>query len=66
MLRYIGDPAYILGVPARDLTDDEADEHGGAAHLVATGLYEVVEEPASAPDPAPDENELPRSTRRQK
>lgn len=28
MLRYIGGGAYILGVPARDLTDDEEKEHG--------------------------------------
>jgi hypothetical protein len=27
MLKYIGGGAYILGVPARDLNDDEEKEH---------------------------------------
>ena len=30
----------LPGIPARDLTDEEAKEHGGDKKLVATGLYE--------------------------
>lgn len=47
MLRYIGTGNWLPGVPARDLTDDEAAWLGGAGTLVATGLYE--EHPAEPP-----------------
>lgn len=40
MLKYIG-KAFIVGVPARDLTDEEARRFG-VKRLVATGLYEEV------------------------
>lgn len=43
MLKYIGNGASIIGIPARDLTDDEVKEHGGVVVLVKTGLYERVE-----------------------
>lgn len=43
-LRYTGD-GFMPGVPARDLTEDEVKEHGGLRLLLATGLYERVEEP---------------------
>lgn len=39
MLEYVGNGAYLQGVPARDLSDDEAIEYGGEAALVASGLY---------------------------
>lgn len=38
MLKYIGN-RFIPGIPARDLTDDEVEKHGGEKKLVATGLY---------------------------
>jgi len=38
MLRYLGG-GFLPGVPARDLTDDEVAQHGGAERLRATGLY---------------------------
>lgn len=44
-LKYIG-TAAIPGVPARDLTDEEVMEHGGAKALIASGLY-VEEKPAA-------------------
>jgi hypothetical protein len=34
----------IVGVPARDLSLEEAEQHGGVKVLVKTGLYELVEE----------------------
>lgn len=40
-LRYKGDGAMI-GIPARDLTDAEVRQYGGAAALIATGLYEPM------------------------
>lgn len=39
MLKYIGEGAYLQGVPARDLTDAEASEFGGEEALAASGLY---------------------------
>lgn len=44
-LKYIGKGSFLPNVPARDLTKEEVDQHGGAAYLIGTGLYEnmVVE-----------------------
>ncbi len=41
----------LPNIPARDLTDDEAQRLGGADQLVATGLYSRpgVTQPASNP-----------------
>ena len=41
-LKYIGQ-AFIQGIPARDLSDEEVEEYGGEAFLVGSGLYEKVE-----------------------
>lgn len=44
-LRWIGNTKGADGIPdipARDLTDAEAAQYGGAAALIATGLYEKV------------------------
>lgn len=38
-LIYIGRGAALIGVPARHLTAEEAARHGGAAALIASGLY---------------------------
>lgn len=38
-LKWLGQ-AFIIGVPARDLTDAEVEEYGGAEYLTGTGLYE--------------------------
>lgn len=37
-LIYIGDGTAIVGVPARDLTAEEADQHG-RNRLIVSGLY---------------------------
>jgi len=37
MLHYIGS-SFIIGIPARDLTDDEAKKYGKSA-LIKSGLY---------------------------
>ncbi len=46
-LRYVGDGQYLPGVPARDLSADEAAQHMDAinAHARATGrtLYAPIE-----------------------
>lgn len=41
MLRYVGKGFSLssLGVPARDLTDEEVKKYGGEKFLVGTGLY---------------------------
>ena len=39
MLKYIGNGNFLAGVPARDLTDEEAQACGGKAALLASGLY---------------------------
>ncbi len=53
-LRYVGDGAYIHGVPARDLSPDEAaryaDQIASAEAATHATLYEpVAEEPAEQP-----------------
>lgn len=40
MLKYIG-KAFIVGIPARDLTDEEAEKYGKFT-LIQSGLYEEV------------------------
>lgn len=50
-LKYTGNGDFLPGVPARDLTADEAKEHGGEKALIATGLYE------KAPDKAKSKKE---------
>ncbi len=37
-LKYIGN-SFIPDIPARDLSDEEVERLGGAAALIATGLY---------------------------
>lgn len=44
-LKYIGQ-AFIPGIPARDLTEEEVEKYGGVDFLLATGLYQQVEEKA--------------------
>jgi hypothetical protein len=39
MLRYNG-KGFMVGIPARDLTDDEVKKYGGAKFLLSLGLYE--------------------------
>jgi hypothetical protein len=34
---------WLPGVPARDLTADEAKQHGGIEYLISTGLYKAAE-----------------------
>jgi hypothetical protein len=41
VLRFIGGDRYALGVPARDLTDEEWDGLTDEQRLYAAGLYEV-------------------------
>jgi hypothetical protein len=48
-LKYIGDGTAIVGVPARDLTAAEADQHGRAM-LLMSGLY-VMAKKAYTPKP---------------
>ena len=37
-LVYVGN-GYLPGVPARDLNDEEVEQYGGEAYLLATKLY---------------------------
>jgi hypothetical protein len=39
MLKYIG-KGFIVGIPAKDLTDDEVKKYGGVKVLLSTGLFE--------------------------
>ena len=49
-LRYIGDGAFLPGVPARDLTEAEVKQYA-LADLLSSGLYEEIksQEPAKKP-----------------
>ena len=38
MLKYLG-KGFIPGVPARDLTEEEAQQYGGRLALIRSGLY---------------------------
>lgn len=40
-LKYIGSGGFVVGVPARDLTDDEVKLFG-KARLLASGLYAEI------------------------
>ncbi len=42
-LKYIGNGAFVHGIPARDLSDEEVRDLGGEARLIATGHYIKVE-----------------------
>lgn len=52
-LKYIGDGTYIHGVPARDLTQDEAARYGAVIQeqeaLTGTAMYEPAVQPAAQP-----------------
>ena len=52
MLKYKGGGS-LIGVPARDLTDEEAMRYGGRERLVASGLYMSIRQKADQP---PTEN----------
>jgi hypothetical protein len=54
MLIYVGDGAWLPGIPARDLTEAEVEEAGGAAFLLASRLY-VQAGQAPVGDEVPDE-----------
>lgn len=43
-LVYIGDGAFIPGVPARNLTGDEIERYGGLDALLQSGLYVIKED----------------------
>ncbi len=42
MLRYIG-KGFMVGIPARDLREEEVEVYGGVKFLVGTGLWEKAE-----------------------
>lgn len=54
MIKYVGAGDYILGIPARNLTNEEwsqlTPEQRAAAE--ASGLYEIEKRPAKADKPA--------------
>jgi len=39
MLKYIGNGAFVVGVPGRNLSSKEVRKHGGKNALLRTGLY---------------------------
>lgn len=53
-LKYIG-RAWLPGVPARDLSEEEAEQYG-IDYLINSGLYEKVGRPKE-PDIEPEEHE---------
>lgn len=50
-LIYVGQGQYYVGVPARDLTEEEV-ERFGRAWLLAIGLYREPDEAKEKPKPA--------------
>jgi len=47
MWKYIGKGTFVLGIPARDLTDEEA-QHIGISRVRKSGLYKKIAEPKTA------------------
>lgn len=43
MLNYVGKGAFLIGVPARTMTEDEASQYG-LDRLLTSGLYEYETE----------------------
>lgn len=37
-MKYVGDGSFLHGIPSRDLTDEEVEQHG-EKYLLDTGLY---------------------------
>lgn len=59
MVRYLGEgKEVILGVPMRDMTDEEwaAVPEDGRAIAEASGLFELVDEPVAA-EPEPEQED---------
>lgn len=54
-LRYVGG-GFFAGVPARDLTAEEADRYGRAQLLRSLLYIEVDDEPVKGGKPKPAEN----------
>lgn len=56
-LKYVGG-GYIIGVPARDLTDDEEKQHGKVIReqekLTGVRLYDAVATPGASGGKQPD------------
>lgn len=52
-LKYVGG-GFLPGVPARDLSAEETEQHGGAQALIASGLY-VEDKPAAGKKADKDE-----------
>lgn len=54
---YIGAGEYMIGIPARDMTQTDIDGLGLTAEgLIATGLYKAADEPIAVmadPEPGP-------------
>jgi hypothetical protein len=53
MLEYTGNGAYIVGVPARDLSAEEVEIYGGEKQLLQSGLYQKQSE-----KPKPSQNKM--------
>lgn len=60
-LVYIGRGSFLPGVPARSLSPEEAEEHGGDEVLVKTGIYRRKPAP-KAPDKKEPEPKAPVSS----
>ena len=52
MLKYVGKGAFLIGVPARDLTDEEIEKLGlDKKALIKSGLYEEDKPQSKAEKP---------------
>ena len=50
-LNYVGDGSWLPGVPARNLSAAEVEEHGGVEVLLRSGLYALVTGQPAIPEP---------------
>lgn len=55
--KYIGNGASMIGIPARDLTEEEAKEYG-IAMIMSRGLYRKTTVKINPHDNKPEETEV--------
>lgn len=55
-VRYIGQGAYLHGVPARDLTESEYEKHRAAIEACPAELYQVETQAVDLTDEREDDD----------
>lgn len=54
---------FVMGVPAKDLTDQEVEWYGGEEYLLSLGIYEKVDNKPKERPSADRRSRLPEETK---